>query len=99
MAVAIKTVNIQSRKDFNNGYVVYTVLSSNGVDTYHTTLVNGHATGCTCPATKPCYHMTQLEQNEKERATDLKQHLQDAPHSCIYCGHPMKHDGVCARCA
>lgn len=28
---------------------------------YQTLLVNGKAISCTCPATKPCYHETQLE--------------------------------------
>ncbi len=51
-----------------NGHVVYRVRSSNGVDTYCTTIINGQATGCTCPAVKPCYHMTQLEKIECERA-------------------------------
>jgi hypothetical protein len=50
-----------------NGIVTYLIRSSNGVDTYTTTLVNGKATGCGCPAHKPCYHMTQLEAIEAAR--------------------------------
>lgn len=50
------------------GVVVYVVLSSDGETRYHTTLVNGRATGCSCPAYKPCYHMSQLEAREQERA-------------------------------
>ena len=65
-----KTVNIVARYFIKrNGAVVYQVRSSNGQDTYTTTLINGHATGCSCPAVKPCYHMTQLEQREQERGT------------------------------
>lgn len=67
-ARAAKTVQVVARITFKDparaDYVVYAVRSSNGVDLYHTTLVNGHATGCTCPARKPCYHMTQLEAYE-----------------------------------
>lgn len=50
-----------------NGIVVYAVRSSNGQDVYQTTLVHGKATGCTCPAKKPCYHMAQLEAIEAAR--------------------------------
>lgn len=49
------------------GVIVYVVRSSKGDTTYRTTLLNGHATGCTCPANKPCYHMTQLETKEQQR--------------------------------
>ena len=63
-----KTVKVEARITFKDparaGYVLYAVRSSNGTDLYHTTLVNGRATGCTCPARKPCYHMTQLEEYE-----------------------------------
>ena len=63
-----KTVHIVARYFIKrNGAVVYLVRSSNGTDQYTTTIVNGHATGCTCPAVKPCYHMTQLEHREAER--------------------------------
>ena len=51
-----------------NGIVTYAVRSSNGTDIYYTTLVNGKATGCGCPAFKPCYHMDQLEALEAARA-------------------------------
>lgn len=51
-----------------NNHVCYLVRSSDGKGTYCTTLDNhGHATGCTCPARKPCYHMLQLEALESER--------------------------------
>lgn len=51
------------------GIVVYAVRSSNGKDTYRTTLVNGKATGCTCPARSVCYHMRDLEAKEAARPT------------------------------
>ena len=51
------------------GVIVYAVRSSNGKGSYRTTLVNGKATGCTCPARKPCCHMTQLEAIEAARPT------------------------------
>lgn len=103
---AAKVVNIQNRQDFGNGVILYTCLSSNGVDQHWTTLKDGHATHCTCRelpngaiSRHTCYHMTGCEQNERERATDIQQHVHDDLHSCIYCGRPMGHDGVCARCA
>lgn len=49
------------------GAVVYKVQASNGVDTYCTTIVRGKATGCTCPAFKPCKHMNHCEQLEQDR--------------------------------
>ncbi len=65
---AQKVVNVIARYFMKrNGHVVYAVRSSNGVDTYCTTIINGKATGCTCPATKPCYHMIQLEAKEAAR--------------------------------
>lgn len=66
---ATKTVKVLSRIEFNADArkVVYIVRSSNGADTYQTTLFAGKATSCTCPAHKPCYHMTQLETKEAAR--------------------------------
>lgn len=58
-----------------NGTVSYLVRSSNGKSTYCCTLINGKASGCSCPSRKPCYHMTQLEAKEQERqdvATQFK---------------------------
>jgi hypothetical protein len=74
-----KTVNIIARyeikksRDFRPlvGHVAYLVRSSDGKTEYCTTLVNGHATGCTCPARKPCYHMKQLETIEAARMTKV----------------------------
>lgn len=51
-----------------NGTVTYLVRASNGIDTYCTTLVDGKATGCSCPASRgKCYHRTQLEQKAVAR--------------------------------
>lgn len=50
-----------------NGHVVYLLRSSNGQDTYTTTLINGRATGCSCPSTKGCYHRTGCEALEAKR--------------------------------
>ena len=50
-----------------NGIVTYAVRSSNGKDIYCTTLIEGKASGCGCPAHKPCYHMTGLEKRELDR--------------------------------
>lgn len=68
-AKATKTVSVITRYEIKrNAHVVYTVRSSKGAaTTYTTTLVDGHATGCSCPALKPCYHMVQLEAKEATR--------------------------------
>jgi hypothetical protein len=50
-----------------NGIVSYAVRSSNGKDIYCTTFIEGKASGCSCPARKPCYHMVQLEAREALR--------------------------------
>src|SRR5260221_8042194 len=93
-----------------NGIVVYKVRSSNGKDIYQTTFLNGKATGCTCPATKPCYHMTQLQAREDGRIAsqqllnsilneDLVPHAEDDLASCDTCGRHVKPGFVtCAVC-
>src|SRR2546429_2020902 len=50
-----------------NGKVSYLVRSSDGKTEYCTTLIDGKASGCSCPSHKPCYHMSQLEAKEQER--------------------------------
>ena len=50
-----------------NGRISYLVRSSSGRDIYCTTLINGEASGCSCPSRKPCYHMIQLTQRETAR--------------------------------
>ncbi len=68
-----KQVQVLARYEIKrNGHVVYTVRSSSGQDTYTTTLVNGKATGCSCPSYKPCYHMTQLEEKEASRREERR---------------------------
>lgn len=63
-----KTVHIIARYFVKQtGAVIYAVRSSNGVDVYHTTIINGHAAHCSCPSRKPCYHMEQLQQREMTR--------------------------------
>lgn len=64
-----KEVTVLARVEFKNDArkVVYRVLSSNGHDTYDTFFFNGKACSCSCPATKPCYHMTQLQMREQAR--------------------------------
>lgn len=50
-----------------NGTVTYLVKSSDGKSQYCTTLVDGKASGCSCPAKSRCYHKTQLEAKEQDR--------------------------------
>lgn len=94
-----KPVEITFREEYEGGLVVYTCQSQTRMNKfYYTRILNGKADGCTCPSRVKCYHAFGCEEAERTRATDLQQHLQDAPHSCIYCGRPMKHDGVCGGC-
>ena len=64
-----KQVQVLSRIQFkvDSRKVVYNVRSSDGTQVYQTFLFNGKACSCTCKATKPCYHMTQLEAREASR--------------------------------
>src|SRR5882762_2027750 len=73
MKTSLKEVKITARYAHKtngkfNGLVTYAVRSSNGEVIYCTTLVDGKATGCSCPAHSKCYHKTQLEAKEAERA-------------------------------
>jgi hypothetical protein len=52
--------------------VVYTCLSSDGSTKYETTLFDGKACSCTCPARKPCYHETGCEAKEAARKDEQK---------------------------
>lgn len=68
----VKEVQILARythkcNGVETGLVSYKVRSSNGDDTYCTTLLHGQAISCNCPARKPCYHCTQLEVIEQAR--------------------------------
>jgi hypothetical protein len=66
----MKEVQIIARVEFkcDSRKVCYQVLSSDGVTKYTTCLLAGKAVGCDCPATKPCYHMAQVEQYEALRS-------------------------------
>jgi len=72
MATSLKNIKIVARYAHKtngkfNGMVTYAVRSSNGEVIYCTTLVDGKATGCSCPAHSKCYHKTQLEAIELKR--------------------------------
>lgn len=58
-----------------NGTVTYCVRSSNGKDFYYTTVINGEASGCSCPSRTKCYHMKQLENREQEKWIAYRQEL------------------------
>lgn len=64
-----KQVQVIARVEFKSDprKVVYFNRSSDGTKEYQTFLFEGHATSCTCPATKPCYHMMQCEAIEGKR--------------------------------
>ena len=70
---ATKVVQVIARITYkrNPKAVTYLVRSSNGIDQYQTTIYNGKAVSCSCPATKPCYHMKQLETREASRQPQL----------------------------
>lgn len=94
-----RKVEITFREEFEDGLVVYTVKSSRYNKTYYTRLRNGHAIGCTCPATVKCYHKTQLEQAEQERNNDTMQLVRDEEHTCISCWRRVKEANMlCYAC-
>lgn len=62
---AQKKATILDREVVSDHYVVYICLSSDGVTKYRTTLVDGIATGCTCPARTGCYHKTTCQAQER----------------------------------
>lgn len=69
MASSNKTVKVIARyTNKQTGTVSYLVESSDGTSQYCTTLIDGKASGCSCPAHSKCYHKTQLEAKEAERA-------------------------------
>ncbi len=72
MATSLKEVKITARYAHKtngkfNGLVTYAVRSSDGSTIYCTTLVDGKASGCSCPAKSSCYHKKQLEIKESAR--------------------------------
>lgn len=99
-ATFTKPVEITFREEYEGGIVYYTVKSQSYNKEYYVRLTNGVFDGCTCPTKRSieCKHGTACVEHEKERSSDLKQHLQDEKHSCIYCGRPMTYDGVCGGC-
>jgi hypothetical protein len=67
-----KTVTVIARYFIRrNGHIVYTFRGSHGEE-YCTTVVNGRATGCSCPARKPCKHMAHAEAKEQARTTPVE---------------------------
>lgn len=63
-----KQVTIIARyQNKKTGVVSYLVRSSDGKTEYCTTLIEGKASGCSCPSYKPCYHMKGLENREAAR--------------------------------
>lgn len=64
-----KQVQVIARVEFKNDprKVVYFVRSSDGQSEYQTSLFEGKAISCNCPARKHCYHMQQCEEKEAGR--------------------------------
>lgn len=64
---AIKTVIVTARYALKrNGHVIYACRGSHD-ETYCTTVINGIATGCGCPARLRCKHMDTCQQLEQAR--------------------------------
>jgi hypothetical protein len=74
VAKQAKIVSVINRYQFKSDSrkVVYQVGSSDGSKTYYTYFFGDRATSCTCPASKPCYHMEQLEAYEVKRTAFLQ---------------------------
>ena len=51
----------------NKNIVVYIVRSSDDTQDYQVTLCRGKVSSCSCPATKPCYHMKDVQAYEWAR--------------------------------
>ncbi len=63
-----KVADIRFRVEIKkNGIVVYKVRSSDDTQDYDVTVFDGQARNCTCPATKPCYHMRDVQAREDAR--------------------------------
>jgi len=73
---ATREVTILARAQFKSNPKAggYQVLSSNGVDRYEVTVYNGKATSCTCPATKPCYHIKGVQEYENARRASYREY-------------------------
>lgn len=75
-----KEVTVLARVVFKNDSrkVVYNVLSSNGKDQYQVYFFDGKVCSCSCPATKPCYHMVQLQAREDAREEKVNRAVDQA---------------------
>ena len=64
-----KQADIRYRVELKNRshIVVYKVRSSDDTQDYEVTLVRGRVNNCTCKATKPCYHMHDVQIREDAR--------------------------------
>lgn len=80
--VAQKTADIRYRVELKNKpwIVVYQVMSSNGVDMYDVTVVDGKVNNCKCPSWKPCYHMIGVQAHEDARKLETAQMAADRKH-------------------
>jgi hypothetical protein len=101
MTQTAKPLSIVHREQEQNT-ITYGILS--GEITYIATLENGAPCGCVsdngsaCASyyyskgEKTCKHCKLAQQNEQERSSDLKQHLQDGPiiHTCVACSNRVK---------
>jgi len=89
-------------REIVNGTIYYYIRQGEHV---HEVKIIDSVASCNCHAylysargNKRCGDTDLAQRNEQERGTDLQQHVKDDIHSCIYCGIPMKVDGVCGRC-
>src|SRR2546430_8857234 len=75
-SVPSKIVNIIARVKYKEDArkVVYFSRSSDGQTRYQTSLFDGKATSCECPAIKPCYHMDQCQAIESARIAHIAEH-------------------------
>jgi hypothetical protein len=66
---AQKTADVRYRVALKNNknIVVYIVRSSDDSQDYQVALVNGRVSSCNCKATKPCYHMRDVQAKEWAR--------------------------------
>jgi len=68
MATATKQADIRYRVELKGKeIVVYKVHSSDDSQDYEVTVFEGKVSGCSCPATKPCYHMRDVQAREDAR--------------------------------
>lgn len=68
-----KTVTVIARYFIHrNKHIVYTFRGGKGEE-YCTTVVSGHATGCSCPARRACKHMAHAEAKEAARTAHVEE--------------------------